>query len=225
MIIQTNENILTKLDLVSTNYLSSRSRWDITYKLIEISLIGGNELNAQTITCIISDPAEIDSFLGSFSTIEELIAQSEAKALEHSGITEWDGTIIDDIVNDPNASDVRPWVPGELLAPPNVVRYNDVNYDVLQPHTALAIYPPGPNTQALYNESLDQDPGGSAIPAWSAPQVPADAYPIGFRVYHDNPNDDGNLWVYESLIPANTTEPGRDGTFDRYWEPIELYIP
>ena len=29
------------------------------------------------------------------------------------------------------------------------------------------------------------------------------------------------IWIYESAIDANTTEPGRDGTFDRYWTPVE----
>ena len=48
------------------------------------------------------------------------------------------------------------------------------------------------------------------------PEDSGEAYQV-----HDNPNDSGNLWVYESTIPANTTEPGRDGTFDRYWTPVE----
>jgi len=29
------------------------------------------------------------------------------------------------------------------------------------------------------------------------------------------------VWIYESAIAANTTEPGNDGTFDRFWTPIE----
>ena len=47
------------------------------------------------------------------------------------------------------------------------------------------------------------------------------AYAIGDEVTHDNPNDGGAIWVYESTIDANTAEPGRDGTFDRWWTPVE----
>ncbi len=46
-------------------------------------------------------------------------------------------------------------------------------------------------------------------------------YDEGEEVTHDNPQDGGNIWLYRSKIDANTTEPGRDGEFDRYWEPIE----
>ena len=58
-------------------------------------------------------------------------------------------------------------------------------------------------------------------PAWQQPGSAADAYGIGERVQHDNPNDGGAQWVYESNIVGNTTQPGRDGTFDRWWQPIE----
>jgi hypothetical protein len=46
------------------------------------------------------------------------------------------------------------------------------------------------------------------------------AYDLDALVTHDNPNDGGALWEYRSKIAANTTEPGRDSTFDRYWEPV-----
>ena len=59
------------------------------------------------------------------------------------------------------------------------------------------------------------------IDAWVQPQGAHDAYNIGHKVTHDNPNDGGTIWVYESAINANTTEPGRDGTFDRWWTPVE----
>ena len=57
-------------------------------------------------------------------------------------------------------------------------------------------------------------------PSWVQP-VSTNAYAINERVYHANPNDGGLVWVYESNIEANTTEPGQDGTFDRWWEPVE----
>lgn len=48
----------------------------------------------------------------------------------------------------------------------------------------------------------------------------AGSYNINDEVTHDNPNDAGSIWLYRSKIPANTTEPGRDGTFNRWWEPV-----
>jgi hypothetical protein len=62
---------------------------------------------------------------------------------------------------------------------------------------------------------------GEILP-WVQPTGAQDAYAIDAEVSHDNPNDGGNIWLYRSKIPANTQEPGRDGTFDRWWEPVEL---
>ena len=47
----------------------------------------------------------------------------------------------------------------------------------------------------------------------------AGSYNLGDQVTHDNPNDAGKIWIYQSAIPANTTQPGRDSTFDRWWTP------
>jgi len=41
------------------------------------------------------------------------------------------------------------------------------------------------------------------------------------EVSHPNAQDGGNVWRFRSKIPANTTEPGTDGTLHRYWEPVE----
>lgn len=32
--------------------------------------------------------------------------------------------------------------------------------------------------------------------------------------------DLSNDWIFESKIDANTTEPGTDGAFHRWWEPV-----
>lgn len=61
----------------------------------------------------------------------------------------------------------------------------------------------------------------TGYPAWVQPTGAHDAYQTGEMVTHDNPNDSGTIWVYSSKIDANTTEPGRDGTFDRWWEPVQ----
>jgi hypothetical protein len=50
--------------------------------------------------------------------------------------------------------------------------------------------------------------------------TPPDTWDTGDEVIWDNPNDGGADWLYRSKIDANTTEPGRDSTFDRYWEPV-----
>ena len=39
-------------------------------------------------------------------------------------------------------------------------------------------------------------------------------------VVHDRPQDGGEDWVFRSKIASNTTEPSRDATFDRWWEPL-----
>lgn len=65
-------------------------------------------------------------------------------------------------------------------------------------------------------------PARTQLTAWVLPTGAQDAYAINDRVTHNNPNDGGNIWVYRSKIDANTTEPGRDGTFDRWWEPVRL---
>jgi len=69
-------------------------------------------------------------------------------------------------------------------------------------------------------------PGGDVvvpeIAAWVQPATPQDAYNFPDRVTHPNAQDGGNVWIFESAINANTTEPGTDGTFHRWWTPIEL---
>jgi hypothetical protein len=52
----------------------------------------------------------------------------------------------------------------------------------------------------------------------------AGSYNLGDQVTHDNPNDSSNIWLYESAIAANTTQPGRDATFDRWWTPLEVVL-
>jgi hypothetical protein len=62
---------------------------------------------------------------------------------------------------------------------------------------------------------ISPDPG--PLP-WVQPTGAADAYAIGDRVTHTVAGRETDLW--ESNIDANTTEPGTDGTFDRWWKPI-----
>jgi hypothetical protein len=62
---------------------------------------------------------------------------------------------------------------------------------------------------------VSPDPG--PLP-WVQPTGAADSYDIGDRVTHTVEGRETDLW--ESNITANTTEPGTDGTFDRWWKPI-----
>jgi hypothetical protein len=56
----------------------------------------------------------------------------------------------------------------------------------------------------------------------------AGSYIMDALVVHDRPQDGGNDWVFRSKLSANTTEPSRDSTFDRWWEPVSRaseYVP
>jgi len=61
---------------------------------------------------------------------------------------------------------------------------------------------------------------GSNPPAWVQPTGAGDAYAIGDEVTHPRISDGRTVWVWSSNIAANTTEPGTDSTFDRWWEPV-----
>ena len=63
-------------------------------------------------------------------------------------------------------------------------------------------------------------PVGALPDRWVQPTGGHDAYAIDDLVVHDRPQDSGEDWVFRSTINANTAEPSRDSTFDRYWEPI-----
>lgn len=72
------------------------------------------------------------------------------------------------------------------------------------------------------------EPTPAPVAEWVQPTGAQDAYAQDINwggtetveATHDNPNDSGSIWLYRSKIEANTAEPGRDGTFDRYWEPV-----
>lgn len=103
----------------------------------------------------------------------------------------------------------------------------DTLWYVIQPYDT-AIYPDPDAIPALIRRCHVP---GVALP-WKQPIDQFDAYyadnPFtgsGDRVTHpDRANvmdPSGVEWLWESNIDANTTEPGQDGTFHRWWEPIE----
>lgn len=114
-----------------------------------------------------------------------------------------------------SGSTIQPMPPeGVEVSRGQVYDFEGTVYVCVQDHTRMS-FPPD-QTPALFT------PVRAQLDPWVQPTGAHDAYGIGDRVTHDNPNDGSNIWVYESTIAANTTEPGRDGTFDRWWTPIEL---
>jgi hypothetical protein len=66
--------------------------------------------------------------------------------------------------------------------------------------------------------TLEPPPPPEPPPAWVQPTGAQDAYPIGAIVTHVVAGRSETTW--ESKIAANTTTPGGDGTFDRWWAPV-----
>ena len=108
------------------------------------------------------------------------------------------------------------WVGTKAYAIDEKLRYEGVLYKVVQAHTAQPNWTPD-SVPALYTKYRDPIAGPQP---WVQPTGAQDAYEIGDRVTHDNPNQGSAIWVYESKLAANTTEPGRDSTFDRWWTPV-----
>ena len=108
------------------------------------------------------------------------------------------------------------WKAGLSVVVDDIYRVQNTLYKVVQAHTTQADWTP-PTVPALFTPVA----AAGVVPEWVQPTGAQDAYAVGDQVTHDNPQDGGNVWLYESKIPANTTEPGRDSTFDRYWLPVE----
>jgi hypothetical protein len=75
------------------------------------------------------------------------------------------------------------------------------------------VWEPSPQS-ALW--AIYPDPG--PLP-WVRPTGSSDAYDVGDVVTHEVAGRDVIIW--QSNISANTTEPGTDGTFDRWWAPLD----
>lgn len=108
------------------------------------------------------------------------------------------------------------WESGVAVRVGQYVRHSGGLFECIQAHTTQANWTPDV-VPALFRE-LVQPVAGEPYPRWVAPSGAHDAYAIGDRVIHATV--EGVDWVWESKIPANTTEPDRDGDFHRWWEPI-----
>lgn len=90
-----------------------------------------------------------------------------------------------------------PWDPSAVYATGERVRYNDLLYRCLQPHTAQADWTP--STAVSLWVRID-DPA-KEWPEWRQPTGSTEAYALGAKVSHNN-----NHWV--SAVSANVWEPG-----------------
>lgn len=211
MTIQTAPNILTTIEVPLTGYNVTRTRWEITYSISQTNLIEGitsNVVSNRTISILDTD---LTDFVASWSTVEELTEASFAKVIEREGIVEWDGTLIDDIENDPDAENIEPWIPNQLVAPPNRRSYNGKVYAVVQAHTTLANWTPD-LVPALFTYLFDEDSEGE-YPVWVQPTGSHDAYAVGAIVHFPTLDDP----LYINTSPANTYAPDVFG-----WD---LYTP
>lgn len=97
------------------------------------------------------------------------------------------------------------WAPGNRLFKGDMVEYNQVIYEVVQPHTTQDDWRPD-TLPALYKvvyqtEATDENGDEiEVVPEWKEPQGTHDAYQIGDRVHFAGK-------VYESVIAGNTWDP------------------
>lgn len=94
------------------------------------------------------------------------------------------------------------------------VSHEGFNYENL---LDFNVFPPSPQSTLW---EIYPDPG--PLP-WKQPTGSTDAYDIGDIVTHTVSGRDTDLW--QSNIAANTTKPGTDGTFDRWWAPLSEVPP
>lgn len=236
--IQTAPNTLTTINVKGSNYnpTTTNKRWEIRYNLERTEIIKGLRTTEPDATIVILDvpeqpilndegveigviPAVTDfsDWWLTWTTPEQLLEASINKVVELRDIVLWDGSVIDDITNDPNADVVQEWIPNEFVAPPNRRSYNDVWYDVVVPHTTSAVFPPPIAT--LYAISAEQP--GNQLPAWSA-----QTYAINAEVTYlgeswinrrDNNNQQfapgviGSGWLQTSNTPAPWYNLGNEG--------------
>jgi len=92
---------------------------------------------------------------------------------------------------------------GVAYAIGDIVRVESFPYRVIQAHTSQADWSPA-NTASLFTPLRTVT--GSNPDAWVQPTGAQNAYAIGDRVTHDNLNDGGTIWIFESAIAANVPD-------------------
>lgn len=120
------------------------------------------------------------------------------------------------------ASAYPSWESGGTYALNALREHGGILYKCVQPHTNNDPSHTPDVTPALWTPAAPE----GVLPEWVQPTGAQDAYQAGVLVTHpDRANTMGTgadtVWVWRSTYDGNTTEPGQDGQFHRYWEPIE----
>ena len=116
------------------------------------------------------------------------------------------------------------WTVDEAVEVGDLRAWDGTIVECIQAHTTQADWTPGA-TPALWK--VHRTTSGANPDAWVQPTGGHDAYQTGDEVTHPdraNTMSQGSttVWLWRSKINANTTEPGQDGTFHRWWEPVRI---
>ena len=184
MTILTSQNQTTTVSIERTGLNTLTNAWEISYTLTVRTVIPDAIISVQS---GVFDFPDIQVFLDSWTTTQGLIDKSLEKAIEFSGIEEW---------QDPEESDPTEaaWVEGQTVDVGALRTYNSVTYICRQLHVTQASWTPDiiPALWSVYN---------APISAWVQPLGAQDAYQIGARVTH-------NGFTWESTVNDNVWEPG-----------------
>jgi hypothetical protein len=202
--IQTSRDIFSTITLRPSE-LPNATTIRINYRIVETNIVTGRELARNDRSLTIIDRAEIitpnvdengnptggntitpattdyTDFLTPIVTPNDLWNAMLQRAIIHANLVEWDGSIIDDIENDPAAETPVPFEDkiGQLVAPPNKLIYEGNIYAVVQLHTVSNQYIPGqPSGQTLYTFE------GPVIVTPNRPAWTPQTYGIGAEVSH-----------------------------------------
>ena len=220
--IQTSRDIFTTITLRQPEVNNPQSL-TVKYRISQRNILTGKNLpskedqvrvidQAEQVTPIFDEdgnpdgmtttPAitDLTDLIASATTPAELWDAMLQKAIEHADLTEWDDSIIEDAESDPNISDVRIWTevvasspPANFLVKGNRVEHLGVWYDVENPHTAIAAYPPPiASLYALSAEQPGDTPDGPNFTPWEAQTYALDAYTTHNDKYWKNRRDNNN---------------------------------
>ena len=170
-------------------------------------------------TTVIPAVTDFTDLMASATTPTEFWDAMLQKAIEHADLTEWDETVIEDAENDPNISDVRLWIEVVASAPPanflvkgNRVEHLGVWYDVENPHTAIAAYPPPiASLYALSAEQPGDTPDGPNFTPWEAQTYALDAYTTHSDKYWKNRRDNNNQQFAPGITGSGWMEVNAQG--------------
>ena len=194
-------NVLTQELILDESINDSDGIKTVSYTVSNLS-----QTEVSSKKSVAAEEARLD--ISNVVSAQQLLAR---KLIDPSTLTDEEVSLI--------APTYLPWKPDGVYSVDDIRFYDNKLWQCLQGHTALPDWAPE-FVPALWTGF--RQPGAAPEP-WVANGGlgPSGSYNLGVRVTHDNPNDAGNIWIYESAIVGNTSEPGRDSTFDRFWTPIQ----